>query len=326
DVPCGYRPQFSNSSLLQIHELFEVQDGEFPWQVSIQISQKHLCGGSIIHRWWVLTAAHCFPRTLFLTLPDQYGHLNTYLQKLRVMQINRRECSQRVDQLSRSMLCAWKEPGTKGNCQVLSEHGFGPITTDIREGQAFYYAEDYHQQYLSKNPDGYCGLGGTGAKLTPRQNTDTVLQKVKIQLVNWETCSNIMPVLTKNMLCAGDFQGGKDACQVMQLLLGLERGFPRKLASIGSITHPPFSCGSEVEQNSRNMVSHGARKSKAKALAGLCSLWRLRGRILPCLVWLLVVAGHPGCSLVCGCIAPVSAFILPQPSTLCVYLLCFLFL
>lgn len=46
--------------------------------------------------------------------------------------------------------------------KVLSEHGFGPITTDIREGQIFYYAEDYHQQYLSKNPNGYCGLGGTG--------------------------------------------------------------------------------------------------------------------------------------------------------------------
>ncbi|XP_055284029.1 mitochondrial peptide methionine sulfoxide reductase isoform X3 [Moschus berezovskii] len=46
--------------------------------------------------------------------------------------------------------------------KVLLEHGFGQITTDIREGQTFYYAEDYHQQYLSKNPDGYCGLGGTG--------------------------------------------------------------------------------------------------------------------------------------------------------------------
>ncbi|XP_010621261.1 mitochondrial peptide methionine sulfoxide reductase isoform X2 [Fukomys damarensis] len=51
-----------------------------------------------------------------------------------------------------------KEDYQKG----LSEHGFGGITTDIREGQTFYYAEDYHQQYLSKNPDGYCGLGGTG--------------------------------------------------------------------------------------------------------------------------------------------------------------------
>ncbi|XP_006884941.1 PREDICTED: mitochondrial peptide methionine sulfoxide reductase-like isoform X1 [Elephantulus edwardii] len=46
--------------------------------------------------------------------------------------------------------------------KVLSQSGYGTITTDIREGQTFYYAEDYHQQYLSKNPDGYCGLGGTG--------------------------------------------------------------------------------------------------------------------------------------------------------------------
>ncbi|XP_066851199.1 mitochondrial peptide methionine sulfoxide reductase isoform X4 [Anser cygnoides] len=45
---------------------------------------------------------------------------------------------------------------------VLTESGFGAITTEIREAPEFYYAEDYHQQYLSKNPDGYCGLGGTG--------------------------------------------------------------------------------------------------------------------------------------------------------------------
>ncbi|XP_072296037.1 mitochondrial peptide methionine sulfoxide reductase [Eucyclogobius newberryi] len=46
--------------------------------------------------------------------------------------------------------------------KVLTEEGYGPITTEIAEGKTFYYAEDYHQQYLSKNPDGYCGLGGTG--------------------------------------------------------------------------------------------------------------------------------------------------------------------
>ncbi|KAJ0061350.1 hypothetical protein NL108_016354, partial [Boleophthalmus pectinirostris] len=46
--------------------------------------------------------------------------------------------------------------------KVLTAEGYGPITTEISEGQTFYYAEDYHQQYLSKNPDGYCGLGGTG--------------------------------------------------------------------------------------------------------------------------------------------------------------------
>jgi peptide-methionine (S)-S-oxide reductase len=44
----------------------------------------------------------------------------------------------------------------------LSERGFGAITTEIVPAGPFYYAEDYHQQYLAKNPGGYCGLGGTG--------------------------------------------------------------------------------------------------------------------------------------------------------------------
>ncbi|XP_041716444.2 mitochondrial peptide methionine sulfoxide reductase-like isoform X3 [Coregonus clupeaformis] len=46
--------------------------------------------------------------------------------------------------------------------KVLIEGGFGEITTEIAEASEFYYAEDYHQQYLSKNPHGYCGLSGTG--------------------------------------------------------------------------------------------------------------------------------------------------------------------
>ena len=40
--------------------------------------------------------------------------------------------------------------------------GFGDVTTEIAPAGPFYYAEDYHQQYLAKNPNGYCGLGGTG--------------------------------------------------------------------------------------------------------------------------------------------------------------------
>jgi peptide-methionine (S)-S-oxide reductase len=44
----------------------------------------------------------------------------------------------------------------------LTEMGYGPITTEIVPAGEFYYAEDYHQQYLAKVPDGYCGLGGTG--------------------------------------------------------------------------------------------------------------------------------------------------------------------
>jgi peptide-methionine (S)-S-oxide reductase len=46
--------------------------------------------------------------------------------------------------------------------KALKAKGYGPITTEIRAAPEFYYAEEYHQQYLAKNPGGYCGLGGTG--------------------------------------------------------------------------------------------------------------------------------------------------------------------
>jgi peptide-methionine (S)-S-oxide reductase len=44
----------------------------------------------------------------------------------------------------------------------LSRAGFGPVTTEIGQLRDLWYAEDYHQQYLDKNPWGYCGIGGTG--------------------------------------------------------------------------------------------------------------------------------------------------------------------
>jgi peptide-methionine (S)-S-oxide reductase len=45
---------------------------------------------------------------------------------------------------------------------ALGAQGFGKITTEIAPAGPFYFAEDYHQQYLAKNPAGYCGIGGTG--------------------------------------------------------------------------------------------------------------------------------------------------------------------
>ena len=45
---------------------------------------------------------------------------------------------------------------------ALAQAGYGMITTDLAEAGRFYYAETYHQQYLARNPQGYCGIGGTG--------------------------------------------------------------------------------------------------------------------------------------------------------------------
>ena len=54
------------------------------------------------------------------------------------------------------------ERSRKSFAEALAAKGYGPITTEILDAPPLYYAEGYHQQYLAKNPGGYCGLGGTG--------------------------------------------------------------------------------------------------------------------------------------------------------------------
>jgi peptide-methionine (S)-S-oxide reductase len=54
------------------------------------------------------------------------------------------------------------EASLKAYQEALGRSGHGTITTELREAPEFFYAEEYHQQYLAKNPGGYCGLGGTG--------------------------------------------------------------------------------------------------------------------------------------------------------------------
>jgi peptide-methionine (S)-S-oxide reductase len=56
--------------------------------------------------------------------------------------------------------------------EALTGARHGPITTEILDAPEFYYAEDYHQQYLAKNPGGYCGLGGTGVSCPTGLSTD----------------------------------------------------------------------------------------------------------------------------------------------------------
>jgi peptide-methionine (S)-S-oxide reductase len=64
----------------------------------------------------------------------------------------------------------WTTPGQRDAAEAskamyekaLMARGYGPVTTEIAAAGPFYFAEDYHQQYLAKNPHGYCGLGGTG--------------------------------------------------------------------------------------------------------------------------------------------------------------------
>ena len=69
--------------------------------------------------------------------------------------------SEKQKKLAQSSFNAYQE--------ALQKAGYGQITTEILDAPEFYYAEGYHQQYLAKNPDGYCGLGGTNV-CVPEQN------------------------------------------------------------------------------------------------------------------------------------------------------------
>ncbi|GJQ11932.1 hypothetical protein GpartN1_g3723.t1 [Galdieria partita] len=61
--------------------------------------------------------------------------------------------------------------------EILAKKGYGKIVTEIIPASVFYFAEDYHQQYLAKNPNGYCGLGGTGC-YEPRQDIELPSNKI----------------------------------------------------------------------------------------------------------------------------------------------------
>jgi peptide-methionine (S)-S-oxide reductase len=64
---------------------------------------------------------------------------------------------------------------------ALTRAGHGAITTEIREAPEFYYAERYHQQYLAKNPGGYCGIGGTGVSCPTGRSTFTADERATVR-------------------------------------------------------------------------------------------------------------------------------------------------
>uniref|UniRef100_A0A452V9B2 Peptidase S1 domain-containing protein n=1 Tax=Ursus maritimus TaxID=29073 RepID=A0A452V9B2_URSMA len=190
-VTCGQR----QSSKPEKSETLEIIGGEpadildFPWQVSILYFGKHLCGGSILSRWWILTAAHCFINKSKSGLEIIHGERRVGTKNLRM----------KVDKLiTHPYFDSWfldndiallllKSPFKLDATKVpicLSE------VTDIDRWRN-------------------CWVTGWGitSDISPQLN------KVNINLVKWEICSSLLTLFTKNMLCAGNSQEGKDACQ-----------------------------------------------------------------------------------------------------------------
>lgn len=127
-------------------------------------SYEEVCSGLTGHNEAVLVVYD--PKVLdYSTLLKVFWEAHNPTQGMR--QGNDRGTQYRSGIYTFSALQASMAESTKANFQKqLGAAGFGEITTEILPASSFYYAEQYHQQYLAKNPDGYCGLGGTGVCLS----------------------------------------------------------------------------------------------------------------------------------------------------------------
>ncbi|XP_028015207.2 serine protease 52-like [Eptesicus fuscus] len=166
---------------------------EFPWQVNIFDQGKHLCGGSILSEWWILSASHCFINKTISTLEIIHDNRNDITMNLTRMKVDKLIIHPYFD--------SWILDNDIALLLLQSPFHLSVTKVPICLSEV----TDIHRW---RN----CWVSGWGLTI-PLGGVHQELQKVNIQLVKWRKCSHIMPMVTRNMLCAGNPHGGKDACQ-----------------------------------------------------------------------------------------------------------------
>ncbi|XP_044515459.1 serine protease 55 [Gracilinanus agilis] len=164
---------------------------EVPWHVTIHFNKSYVCGGSILSKWWILTASHCFKNE----------NATNFEVRLATADLNSKIGERK--RVKKIIL----HPNFN---QIFMDHDIALLLLD----SPIEYNNEKIPICLAKNMMSMkgCWVSGWGSS-RPKRKTSTSLQRANLELLDWEDCYKKVFLLTENMLCAWDSEGQSDSCQ-----------------------------------------------------------------------------------------------------------------